>query len=375
MTIEIARIILKASKNRNVSLAIFEYPAAGRGAEFPFLVDFSAASISAQGKSFRKLLIHKTKTETFCFCAGPPGAVQKEGIDFMRLVWQLICDGLAMGLVYVILAAGNVLLCSVNKMIFVAYAMFYTIGSYFIWAMVTYTAIPFFASLLLAVLGVAVLACLSYILVFKKHQLRITDGGFLPTMIASMGLNMVLNQLILIIFGTTGKSIPSVFPGMVQIFGATITKDKLMLMVVGVVITFVLFYIFRKTRFGRAMRAVAIDSEAAALQGIKANTVYMLTLMLACSVAGLAGGVLAPSYGISPSMGSNILWTVQLMTMFGGMDSLPGAVIGGIVIGEILSFGQYFIGGTVQVIVFLVIGIVLYFRPNGLLGHNIDIGI
>lgn len=293
----------------------------------------------------------------------------------MQLVGQLIFDGFAMGLVYVILAAGNVLICSVNKMIFVAYGMFYTIGSYFIWAMVNFTSVPYFLSLLIAAVGTGLVACLSYVLVFKKHQLRITEGGFLATMIASMGLNMVLNQLILIVFGTTGKSVPAVFPGILSVFGAKIAYDKVMLIIVGILVTLILFYIYEKTRFGRAMRAVAIDSEAATLQGIKANSVYMLTLMLACAVAGLAGGILAPSYGISPSMGSNIIWTVQLMTMLGGMDSLLGAVVGGVAVGQLLSFGQYYIGGTIQVVVFLAIGIVLYFRPNGLLGRGIDIGI
>lgn len=291
------------------------------------------------------------------------------------VVKQLIFDGFAMGLVYVLLATGNVILCSVNKIIFIAYAAFYTIGSYLVWSILEYTPLPYFAALIIASLGAGLLGIIVYNLIFKKHQMRITSGGFLATMLASMGLNMVLNQCILLIFGSTSKAVPSVFGGTFEFAGIHIAKDKVMLIVVGIVVCMTLFYVYEKTKLGRSMRAVSIDPEVATMFGIRANNIYMLSLGLACTVAALAGGILAPAYGISPSMGNNIYWTVSLMTMFGGCDSLPGAVVGGIVIGQILSFGQYLIGSYVQIVVFLVIGIMLYFRPNGLMGRGIDVGI
>ena len=291
------------------------------------------------------------------------------------VVKQLIFDGFAMGLVYVLLATGNVIICSVNKIIFIAYAAFYTIGSYFVWTLVTNSGIPYFIALIGSSLACGLLAVIVYLLVFKKHQLQITSGGFLATMLASMGLNMVLNQLVLLFFGTTSKNVPSVFQGSFSFAGIHIAKDKVMLIVVGIVVCLALFYIYERTKIGRCMRAVSVDPEVATMYGIKANSVYMLSLGLACTVAGLAGGILAPSYGISPSMGNNIYWTVSLMTMFGGCNSLPGAVVGGIVVGQILSFGQYLIGSYVQIVLFLVIFVVLYFRPYGLMGTRIDVGI
>lgn len=293
----------------------------------------------------------------------------------MRLFFQLIFDGLAMGLVYVLLAAGNVLICSVNKIIYVCYGMFYTIGAYFTWYLSANTALPYAVVVLIATFGSFLVGVIAYLLTIQKHQLRITSGGFLSTMIVSMGLQIVLNQLILIVFGTEPHSVSPVFPGRLNIRGVSISYDKVMMIAVGIVVTIILFFIYKKTRFGRAMRAVALDPDAAALQGIRSNNVYCLTMGLACAVAGLAGCILAPSFGVDTAMGSNVIWTVMLMTMLGGRDSLPGAVIGGLVIGELLAFGQYYIGGIIQLIVFLVIGIILYFRPNGLLGHHIEIGI
>ena len=123
------------------------------------------------------------------------------------------------------------------------------------------------------------------------------------------------------------------------------------------------------------MRAVSFMPEGAALQGINSTRVFIATIGIGTALAGFAGGAIAPVYSISPEMGANVVWTVMLMMMLGGMDSLLGAVVGGVVIGQILSFGQYFIGSAVQIIVLVVVGIVLYFKPTGLLGRGIDIGI
>ncbi len=279
-----------------------------------------------------------------------------------------------MGLVFVILAAGLVIITSTSKILFMAYGAFYTIGAYATWYSVHYLSLPYFPSLIIGVACCTIIAMLSYILIFRR--LKATEGGgFLATLIASMGLSMVLNQGGLLIYGTVPRSIPAVFKGAFHPFGLSITSDKLALVVMGIVITLFLFWVYEKTTIGRSMRSIAYITEAAALQGVNTTLIDMLSLGIGCALAGFAGGILAPSYGISPDMGNNVLWTVMLMIYLGGMDSLPGAVLAGLVIGQILSFGQYYIGSTIQIYMFLIIGIILYFRNNGLMGHEIDIGI
>jgi len=289
------------------------------------------------------------------------------------LAGQLIFDGFAMGLVFVILATGIVLTACVNKIIFLAYGMFYTIGAYITWYIVHYLQFPYFLSLLIGVLGAGLIGVLSYVLIFSR--LRDIEGGFLATLIASMGLQMALSQGGLLIFGTVPRSIPTVFHGTFNPLGINISVDKLVLIIAGILVCVVLFLVYEKTRLGRSMRAVAFVPEAAALQGMNSNLVCLITMGIACAIAGIAGGLLAPSYGINPQMGNSIIWTVMLMVMLGGMDSLLGAVFGGIVIGQMLSFGQFYIGGTVQIVIFIIIGIILYFKPNGLMGRGIDIGV
>jgi branched-chain amino acid transport system permease protein len=190
-----------------------------------------------------------------------------------------------------------------------------------------------------------------------------------------MGLSMVLSQGSLLIFGTVPRSIPTVFPGAVNTLGLHITNDRLALIGISVAVTLLLFWIYEKTALGRAMRATSFLPETASLQGINTDRIFLMALGLGCTLAGFAGGILAPSYGMTPDMGNNVLWTVMLMTMLGGIDSLLGAVAAGVLIGQILSFGQFLIGGTIQIITFLLIGLILYFRPIGLLGRGTEISV
>lgn len=285
---------------------------------------------------------------------------------------QLIFDGFAMGLVYVILAAGLVLIASVNQILFFAYGQFYTLGAYATWYAIVALHFPFFVGLVFGILMAVIIGMLSYVLIFQ--HLQFSEGKFLTTLISSMGLSLVLGQGGLFVYGTAPRNIPQVFHGKAVFLGISIGYDKLALIALGLIATFLLFWVYEKTNIGRAMRAIAFKPEVASLHGINASRLYMVALGIGTGLAGFAGGIIGPVYGMSLSMGQNVLWTVMLMGMLGGMDSLFGAVVGGIVIGQLLSFGQFYLGGIIQVIIFIIIGIVLYFRPQGLLGRGIDIG-
>ena len=289
------------------------------------------------------------------------------------LAGQLIFDGFAMGLVFVILACGLVLITSVCRILFMAYGLFYTIGAYTTWSCIEYLSLPYAAALLVGLVASGMLGIVCYVLVL--HRLQKLEGGFLATLIASMGLLMLLNQGSIHLFGTQMRSIPPFFPGILDLGGITITYSKVFLIGLSIATTLLLFVIYEKTAVGRSMRAVSFMPEGAALQGMNSTRIYVITMGLGTALAGFAGGAIAPAYSISPDMGANVVWTVLLMMMLGGMDSLLGAVIGGVVIGQILSFGQYYIGSSVQIVVLVFVGLILYFKPTGLLGRGIDIGI
>jgi branched-chain amino acid transport system permease protein len=291
----------------------------------------------------------------------------------MALNGQLLFNGLAIGLVYVMLCSGMVLIQSVNNIIFIAYGQFYTIGAFLTWVFVKQVHLPYFVGLAFAVIVSFILGALTYLLILRRIQF--TQGKFLATLIASTGLMLVLGQGGLLVFGTTPQSIPPIFPGMFKVLGINIHVDKLTVIIMGIIITLALFWFYERTRVGIGMRAVAFKPEIASMFGINVDKVFMVTLGVGTALAGVAGGVIAPTYGIDPMMGQNVVWTIMAMTMVGGADSLLGALAGGVVVGQVLSFGQFYIGGLVQVVLFVVIGVILYFRPKGLLGRGIDIGV
>lgn len=283
------------------------------------------------------------------------------------LVGQLIIDGLGMGLVYSLLAAGLVLILSIPRIFFIAYGQFYMLGAYVVWGSMVLLKLPFFIALLLALLATGILGIISYRLIF--HFIQSLEGNFLANVVAAVGLMMLLQQAGLLVFGTTSRGVPSVFPGILHIGGMTISVEKLILILLALVVATGLYLVLQKTRLGRAMRAVSFRADVASLQGVNPTRAYMATMGIGCALSGFAGGVIAPVYAVSPDMG-HIILTVLLVIMLGGMGSVLGAVLGGLVLGITLSFGYYFIGGGLtQIMLFVVIGIILFFKPGGFLGQ------
>ena len=278
----------------------------------------------------------------------------------------MIIDGIVTGLVYVILAVGLVLILSVSRIFFIAYGQFYMLGAYIVWGSLTRWGIPYFTGLLMAIAATAVLGMLCYQFIFRYIQHR--GGQFLSNIVAAIGLMMIMGQAGLLIFGTIARSVPPVFPGIISAAGISIPVEKLVLVILTLIIAIAAFFVYEKMKVGRAMRAVSLNPEAATMQGVKPNMIYLATMGFGCALAGFGGGVMAPVYVIYPEMGSNIILSVLLVIMLGGMDSMLGAVLGGLVLGITLVFGQYFLGNLAQIFLFVVIGIILFFRPGGLLG-------
>jgi branched-chain amino acid transport system permease protein len=284
------------------------------------------------------------------------------------LIAQLAFDGLSMGLIYVMLALGMTLIMSAARVLLLAYGMFYTIGAFAVWWAATIMGWPFYVALIAGVLVALVFGLASYFLIF--HRLLNSGRDFLVTLIASMGLQMLLSQAVLVTFGPVARGVAPVFPGRLMLGGVSMSWDKVAMIAFGIVATLALFWVYEKTKIGRAIKAVSFHKETAALCGVKPTFVFVLVFGLATALAGFTGGILAPSFGVSPDMGNTILWTLFLLMMLGGMESLLGAAVAGFIVGQILSFGQYYIGPSVQIILFLVIGIIIYFKPNGLMGKR-----
>lgn len=280
---------------------------------------------------------------------------------------QLVVDGLAMGMVYVLLASGFNLIIGISRILFIAYAEFYMLGAYILWGLMVPLKFPFPVALCAAMLAPAILGGIIYLVIFRYIQYK--EQQFLTNIVAAIGLMMLMSQAALLVFGTESRGMPSVFRGMVNVGGIRISVEKVVLIGLTLAVLIGLHFLLQKTRIGRAMRAVSFRADVAALQGVNSNMIYLATMAVGCALAGFAGGIMAPVFALSPTMGA-ITLLIILVVMLGGIGSMPGAILAGLILGITLSFGQYFIGGGLaRILFFAVIGIILFFRPGGLLGQ------
>ena len=285
----------------------------------------------------------------------------------MSVFAQLIIDGLAMGLVYVLLASGFNLVMGVSRILFIAYGEFYMLGAWIIWGLMIPLKVPFFLALIAATIAPAILGAIVYRVIFRYIQFQ--EQQFMTNIVAAMGLMMLMSQATLFVVGTEARGIPSVIRGIIDVGGVRISYEKVMLIVLTLAVLVGLHLLLQKTKIGRAMRAVSFNPDVAALQGVNADLVYLGTMAVGCALAGFAGGVMAPVFAVSPKMGGVTLLII-LVVMLGGVGSMPGAIFSGLILGLTLSFGQYFLeSGVAQIIFFAVIAIILFFKPGGLFGQ------
>jgi len=183
---------------------------------------------------------------------------------------------------------------------------------------------------------------------------------------------MMFERGALVGFGTQERGLPSAFSGVVTIGHVAMPLEKIAVILLCVAIMLGLYYLLMKTKLGKAMRAVKLDTEVAALQGINTMRVYALAMVVGCALAGLAGGIIAPLFSITPGMGHAMLLKCFMVLIVGGLESMLGGVVGGLVTGMTLSFGYYFLGGLSEILLFSLIGVILVFKPGGLFGEVVE---
>lgn len=288
----------------------------------------------------------------------------------IRIIAQLTLDGLAIGLIYALLASGFSMIMAISGILFIAYGEFYMLGAYILWGLMVPLKLPFSLSLCITVAVTALLGGLIYLAVFERMQGR--KLFFLVSILAAIGIAMAMKQSALLLFGTESRGMPSLFNRIIEFCGLTLTLEKAVLILLSVATVTALHIFLRGTDMGRAMRAVSFNVEAAQLQGVNPKRVYLLTAMIGCGLAGFSGGVMAPVYALSPEMGM-ITLMILLVVMFAGIGSMAGALLSGLIVGIITSFGQYYIGtGVAQILLFTTIAVVLFFRPGGLFAETRD---
>jgi branched-chain amino acid transport system permease protein len=280
-----------------------------------------------------------------------------------ELFAQLLVNGLAIGLIYVLVASGLIILLGVVRIFNFAHAEFYMLGAFITFGACEILHLNFFLSIAIAVVVVTILGALCFQFIFRWLR-----GDILLCTGASIGLSMILMRGALLGFGTQERGLHPPFPGNIGIGFVTLPAEKVIAIALCLAVMVGLYFLLMRTKIGKAMRAVKQDSEVASLQGINTNKIYLIAFASACSLAALAGGIVAPVFSVTPAMGHNIFLKCLMVLTVGGMESMVGGIIGGLVVGLITSFGMFYMGGLTEILIFGIIGAVLAFKPFGIFG-------
>ena len=280
---------------------------------------------------------------------------------------QIIVNGLLASLIYVIMALGFTLIFGIMRIVNFAHGEFYMIGAVVVLFLFGQMGWPFF---LAAAAGGVVSALLGVVL--ERLLFRPLVGDELSGMIMSLAVGIILQSLVMISFGPAEQSTPRPFSGTWTLVNSVVPWDRTIVALCAMVIL-VVFHLFLKySRLGLAMQAVAQDPQTSSLMGIESGAIYAAAFGIACLLAGLAGGLMAPIYTVGPYMGELPMLKAFVVVILGGLGSIPGAILGGLVIGLSESVLTTFLDSTAALIAsFVIVLLVVIMRPAGLMGRSI----
>jgi len=279
---------------------------------------------------------------------------------------RCIIEGLMMGMLYILVAIGLTLVFSIMDIVNFAHGEFYMFGGFISYVLFAQLHLNYYFTILIGLVAVGLFSVVVERLVFKPFR-----GQILPAFIISLGLIWIFRESIRFIFGNWDKAIPVAFPGIIHLGKLTLSVERFTTALIGAILIFLLHLFIQRTKWGRAMRAIALDRDAASLQGINIDFISSLAFGIGCGLAAVAGVLLGSVYYASASMGAHMILKAFLIIILGGLGSIPGCLLGGLLLGFFESFGHTFLNiPTVTIITFAVIFILLVFRPQGLLGHE-----
>lgn len=291
----------------------------------------------------------------------------------MSLVSYLI-NGISLGSIYAIIALGYTMVYGIAKMLNFAHGDVIMIGAYTVLTLMTGAGVNPIVAILIG-MGVCTLLGITIEKIAYK-PLRGASSS-LAVLITAIGVSYFLQNIALLVFGADTKSFVSVVsvPAITLANGElTITGTTIVTIIACIVIMTTLMFFVNKTKPGRAMKAVSEDRGAAQLMGVNVNATISLTFAIGSGLACVAGVLLCSAYpSLTPYTGAMPGIKAFVAAVFGGIGSIPGAVIGGILLGVIETLGKAYISSQVaDAIVFAVLIIVLLVKPTGLFGKNIQ---
>ena len=278
-------------------------------------------------------------------------------------------DGISLGSIYAIIALGYTMVYGIAKMLNFAHGDVIMVGAYIILTCITRGGM---SPILAVILSVVICTLLGVVIEKVAYSPLRKASSNLAVLITAIGVSYLLQNLALLIFGADAKSFVSVIkvPSITLFDGELTIKGITIVTILACIIIMVgLSFFVKKTKPGRAMQAVSEDRDAAQLMGVNVNATISLTFAIGSGLAAIAGLLLCQTYPTGAMPGIKAF----VAAVFGGIGSIPGAMVGGILLGIIEIFGKAYISSQVaDAIVFAVLIVVLLVKPTGLFGKNIQ---
>jgi len=281
---------------------------------------------------------------------------------------QALLWGVASGCIYILLATGLNIIFGVMKLVNFAHGQLLMIGAYIAFTVTTALGLNAYLAILVAMGAVALIGVGLERFTFRK----VLGTDKLNEIFVSLGLIYVFENAAALLWGNTTRQISSPLQGLQLSIGQiAISYDRLSSILIVVVILVALFLLLKKTKIGLAMRATSQKISASMLMGVNTEKVYMYTFALGAALAGAAGALYGIIFNFNPTIGALPTIKAFAIIIIGGLGSIPGAVVGGLLYGIAENTAVYFLGGVWQdAIAFALLIIVLVIRPTGIFGEK-----
>lgn len=289
----------------------------------------------------------------------------------MKFLFQII-NGLHIGSIYALVALGYSMVYGIVKLINFAHGDIIMVGAYAAYVLLVLCGLPVWV----AVIGSIVFCALAGVLIERiaYRRLLVKEAPRISLLITAIGVSIFLQNLFQLIFTSSGKSFPSIFNYEPIVMGERqVSIVSLITIVTTVVLMVLLQLLVKKTRLGKAMRAVSEDAGAAKLMGINTNSTVSWTFAIGSGLAAVGAVLYSASYPlVDPYMGSMLGLKAFVAAVLGGIGSIPGAMIGGLIMGVAESLTKGYISSTLSdAVVFGILIIVLLLKPSGIMGKNV----
>ena len=278
----------------------------------------------------------------------------------------ILVDGLVQSCIYITMAFGMVLVFSILGILNWTHGQFYMLGAFVVYYAVTAAGIPFPISILISggVIGGLGMLVGKYVI----ERVNAPGIGLLYVTGATIALSFFFEGGAGMLFGLEDKGLYNALPGVLDLGSFSISYQKIAVVIFTLVIMAAMYIVLNFTKIGLAIRAAAQEPGAASLYGISVGRLSIVVMGIGCALAGMAGAIIAPVYTVNPFIGGLPMMMALLAIIIGGIGSLTGAIVGGLILGFFSSIVPYYLGYISELVLFLTVITLLIVRPQGLFG-------